>query len=1211
MLFRDIMVAVSFAMGKVTANHGRWDFHDRNATSSKISPREVRLAFPARDPGIIARENLTQGLFLPILFNPLWPAGTNLTTSHPLDWLGYPLNENSSLGVKIMRTLPVGLRIDIAQSKGWDAATFIAEVDYALSLLPNVKAVKNWYIRHGSVGQRICWDKDVPSVLDSHSNVVGGLSSLIVRPEQVRYDLPARRFYPDLPPWYMARGSPHCINKSNPHYETVRKVILNSLSFNFHPRQTGADYLDIVRCRLRDYAHPMLRAIYYASLKNYECPYKKSCFWYSATKGKHYRTMTPPNFFGFAKVLQGLFRNREPICLLFGNIPAPVARLLPRNVSPTTPDGFTRCLFHDDFTDPDAGSLPSSAKWTLALGTSYPGGAAQWGTGEVQNYTKTNIQVTADSTLLITPSRQQDGSWTSSRIETTVDWDFACQPNHRIRVEARIKLGDDARTKQLGIWPAFWALGASVRKNPTAWPTIGEVDVMETANGDTAMRHAVHCGVAPGGPCNEFTGIGTVTESVNRGEWHVYAWEVDRRAGKGLEILTWFVDGSQRWRMEKQAIANDDGSAWDVLVAGEKMLLLNVAVGGAFPDALAGGKTPTDATAGGRGASMETGDRSWEELFWWLLGLPNITWSGSDKTWTDSRLRPQQFWSHLLGRHASFAVAMPDIVLSGAAGVTTPFGDAVPPAPRHAITVHMPGFATAERFGKDPPSVIAHFKSVYPRMRPHQDIARLIDAVLARLHIPERACLLFASRQSADECVAYASSPKREDGCTKHPVSPELMSVHAFIAKDVFFAVVFPPEARTVVGGFWVTPGCGVSSRFAEANLRHLDQLAEIGDKTVGRPGFDGLDHRLLRERIIALLARAPLVRSPPRQQPGPSIGDVYFFQTGMASIYKTHSYLLSLHQGTTVLFGMAFMNTVTIFEEFGSSYKFFGLGTDQELDELGVFLEGERSHGRKVQAIWTEFPANPLLVTPDLIRLRSLADEHDVVLAVDDTIGGYANVDVFHHADLLVTSMTKSFNGYADVIAGAVVLNPSRPKYRELKPLFERCHVSELYVDDAKAIERNSRDYLSRCGRLNDNALALVQHLNSYSKDPASSVRHVFYPSVNDSRQYYERFMRPATTDFSPGYGCLFSVELADVASAKAFYDNLAVHKGPHLGAPFTLAFAYTVCGYMTRLDWAAGYGLKPTQIRVSAGLEDTETLIELFSVAVEAANRARERRG
>jgi len=58
-----------------------------------------------------------------------------------------------------------------------------------------------------------------------------------------------------------------------------------------------------------------------------------------------------------------------------------------------------------------------------------------------------------------------------------------------------------------------------------------------------------------------------------------------------------------------------------------------------------------------------------------------------------------------------------------------------------------------------------------------------------------------------------------------------------------------------------------------------------------------------------------------------------------MAAIYKPHSYMLKLYQGMTVLFGMAFMNTITAFEEFGSSYKFFGLGTDDDLHDLEIFL--------------------------------------------------------------------------------------------------------------------------------------------------------------------------------------------------------------------------------------------------------------------------------
>lgn len=297
-------------------------------------------------------------------------------------------------------------------------------------------------------------------------------------------------------------------------------------------------------------------------------------------------------------------------------------------------------------------------------------------------------------------------------------------------------------------------------------------------------------------------------------------------------------------------------------------------------------------------------------------------------------------------------------------------------------------------------------------------------------------------------------------------------------------------------------------------------------------------------------------------QHPSPSVHDVYFYQTGMAAICKSHGYLLSRYNGTTVLFEIAFMNTLKAFEN-GPGFKFFGSGSDDDLHELQGFLQQEADQGRRVQAIWAEFPANPLLVTPNLAKLRELADKYDVVLAIDDTIGSWANIDITAMADLLVTSVTKSFNGYADAIAGSVVLNPASPKYHDLKSLFNRHYVPEFYIADAEVIEQNSRDYLWRTSKMNGNAEALVNYLHACSLDTESAVRQVHYPSVNPSGKFYKSFMRPATADFSPGYGCLFSVELDDLATTRAFYDNLNVHKGVHLGAPFTLAFAYTMCTY------------------------------------------------
>lgn len=430
------------------------------------------------------------------------------------------------------------------------------------------------------------------------------------------------------------------------------------------------------------------------------------------------------------------------------------------------------------------------------------------------------------------------------------------------------------------------------------------------------------------------------------------------------------------------------------------------------------------------------------------------------------------------------------------------------------------------------------------------------------------------------------------------------------MAKDVIYAVVFPLVSKSVVYTFWSTPGAGVSSRFAEINLQHLHDLREIPisaakSKDSNRVAFNSPVHQTIRERIVFYLERAS---RKPHQGPKPSADDVYLYQTGMASIYKPHTYMLDLFNGTTVLFGMAFMNTLDTFEDFGPGFKFYGHGSEDDLDQLEAFLEESRVNGHKVQAIWAEFPANPILVTPDITRLRALATKYDVVLGIDDTIGSWANIDIIGLVDILITSVTKSFNGYADLIGGSAVLNPASPKYHQLKPLFDRHYVPEFYVADAETLEKNSRDYLTRTTQLNKNALTIVEFLHSCAQDPESAVRKVHYPSVNPSGKYYKSVMRPATADFSPGYGCLFSVELDDMSTTQAFYENLNVHKSVHLGAPFTLAFAYTMCTYKKNLSWAEDNGLLPTQIRISAGLEDTETLLQDFKIAVDAANRQKQ---
>jgi cystathionine gamma-synthase len=220
--------------------------------------------------------------------------------------------------------------------------------------------------------------------------------------------------------------------------------------------------------------------------------------------------------------------------------------------------------------------------------------------------------------------------------------------------------------------------------------------------------------------------------------------------------------------------------------------------------------------------------------------------------------------------------------------------------------------------------------------------------------------------------------------------------------------------------------------------------------------------------------------------------------------------------------------------------------------------------------------------------------------LVVDDTIGSFCNVDVLGVADLVVSSLTKSFSGYADIMGGSAALNPNSPLYSEVKPLFKSIYHNDLYSGDAEKFLKNSEDYFARSKILDDNAEALVNYLQSLVSDPKSSVACVYYPTVSPTLSTYNKYKRPATPEFTPGYGCLFSIELKNNESTIAFYNNLHVHHGPHLGAHRTLALPYVKALYIDELERLKPMGLKETQIRISVGLEDINELIETFKFAL-----------
>ncbi|MFD0662603.1 discoidin domain-containing protein [Thermocatellispora tengchongensis] len=268
---------------------------------------------------------------------------------------------------------------------------------------------------------------------------------------------------------------------------------------------------------------------------------------------------------------------------------------------PGGPDSGTWTeVWRDDFTGPE-GTSPSAENWILRTGTSYPGGPANWGTGEVETMSDStaNVFLDGDGNLNIKAIRDAAGNWTSGRIETRRT-DFEPRPGEMLKFSARLKQPDVANA--MGYWPGFRATGAAYRGDHTNWPGVGETDIMTGVNGRGQLANTLHCGTAPDGVCNEYTGrsSGFATCAGCQTGYHEYTQIIDRT--RTDEEIRFYLDGKQTWVVRQSQVGV---AAWKAAVHHGFYLRLDLAIGGSLPNAVAGFTTPTPATTSGGVLSVD------------------------------------------------------------------------------------------------------------------------------------------------------------------------------------------------------------------------------------------------------------------------------------------------------------------------------------------------------------------------------------------------------------------------------------------------------------------------------------------------------------------------------------------------------------------------------------------------------------------------------
>jgi hypothetical protein len=245
---------------------------------------------------------------------------------------------------------------------------------------------------------------------------------------------------------------------------------------------------------------------------------------------------------------------------------------------PGAPSGWTT-VFSDDFTG-SAGS-GVDGQWM------YDTGQGVWGTGEIENMTSStsNVHLDGNGNLDIT-ALGSGSNWTSGRIQTT-SANVGAPAGGKLEVTSSIQ----QPTGGLGYWPAFWMLG------PGQWPENGEIDIMEDVNALSEVAGTIHCGVDPGGPCNETNGIGSGLRACGgcQSGFHTYTMILDR-TNTSAESITFYLDGAAYFTATEAQVGT---ATWQAAFDHNLSIIYDLAIGGGFPNGVCGCSTPQGSTASG------------------------------------------------------------------------------------------------------------------------------------------------------------------------------------------------------------------------------------------------------------------------------------------------------------------------------------------------------------------------------------------------------------------------------------------------------------------------------------------------------------------------------------------------------------------------------------------------------------------------------------
>tara|TARA_B100001113_G_scaffold244900_1_gene201508 strand:- start:513 stop:1667 length:1155 start_codon:yes stop_codon:yes gene_type:complete len=281
----------------------------------------------------------------------------------------------------------------------------------------------------------------------------------------------------------------------------------------------------------------------------------------------------------------------------------------------------------------------------------------------------------------------------------------------------------------------------------------------------------------------------------------------------------------------------------------------------------------------------------------------------------------------------------------------------------------------------------------------------------------------------------------------------------------------------------------------------------------------------------------------------------------------------------------------------YGGTHRLFSSLAEKGILDAYFINQGEKSFCEKTigeinpDLIWIETPSNPLLQAVDIKKISKEAKACDALVAVDNTfLSPSLQNPLKLGADIVMHSTTKYINGHSDVIGGALITNDleilSKLKF------WANCLGITGSPFDSYLTLRGLRTLGIRMEKHEKNATAIVELISAHPK-----IKKIYYPGLPSHPSH------AIAKKQQSGFGGMLSFEiLGDLAGVKNFIEGmntlpLAASLG---GFESLVSHPYTMTHGNLTPDQKKEVGISESLIRISAGLENTEDLLEAVNLGL-----------